>query len=114
MTTPNAGIPEVPENTLDPAAGLNDAIRVSDVILGEGRGNAFAPAARVSLSAPTTVRLVVRDQTSTFDDVRVKATLTRAGDDTAAKRHVEGRVDEDAAAAGETASDHIVCCAGLG
>ena len=33
MTTPNAGIPEVPENTLDPAAGLNDALQVIDALL---------------------------------------------------------------------------------
>lgn len=33
MTTPNAGIPEVPEGTLDPAAGLNDALRVIDALL---------------------------------------------------------------------------------
>lgn len=65
-----------------PAWGTG-AIRVSDVILGDGRGNTFAPAARVSLSAPTTVRMVVRDQSSRFDDVRVKATIARAGDDTA-------------------------------
>jgi VWFA-related protein len=58
------------------------AIRVSDVILGEGRGAAFAPAARVSLSTPMTLRMVVRDQSSEFDDVRVKATITRASDDT--------------------------------
>jgi hypothetical protein len=30
-----------------------------------------------------TVRMVVRDSSSKFDDVRVKATITRASDDTA-------------------------------
>lgn len=59
------------------------AIRVSDVILGMGRGNDFAPAGRVSSSGPMTVRMVVRDQSSKFDDVRIKATITRASDDTA-------------------------------
>lgn len=33
MTTPNTGIPEVPEGTLDPAAGLNLALRVIDALL---------------------------------------------------------------------------------
>lgn len=33
MTTPNNGIPWVPENTQDPAAGLNDALRVIDALL---------------------------------------------------------------------------------
>ena len=59
------------------------AIRVSDVIMGEGRGSSFAPAARLSMSAPMTVRMVVRDQSSKFDDVRVRATISRASDDTA-------------------------------
>jgi hypothetical protein len=59
------------------------AVRLSDVILGQGRGNDFAPAGRVSSSGPMTVRMVVRDQSSKFDDVRVKATITRASDDTA-------------------------------
>jgi len=58
-------------------------IRVSDVVLGEGRGSAFAPAARVASSDPMTVRMVVRDSSSKFDDVRVKATITRATDDAA-------------------------------
>jgi hypothetical protein len=58
------------------------AIRVSDVILGEGRGTAFAPAARVSSAGPMTMRMVVRDSSSKFDDVRVKATIARASDDT--------------------------------
>lgn len=31
--SPNNGIPYVPQNTLDPAAGLNDAIRVIDALL---------------------------------------------------------------------------------
>ena len=34
MTTPNTGIPEVPEGTLDPAAGLNLALRVIDALVG--------------------------------------------------------------------------------
>ncbi len=58
------------------------AIRVSDVVLGEGSGNTFSPAARVSSSGPMTLRMVVRDQSSKFDDVRVKATIVRASDDT--------------------------------
>ncbi len=33
MTTPNTGIPYVPENTLDPAAGLNLALNVIDALL---------------------------------------------------------------------------------
>lgn len=33
MPTPNAGIPWVPEGTLDPAAGLNDALRVIDALI---------------------------------------------------------------------------------
>lgn len=33
MNTPNAGIPYVPEGTLDPAAGLNDALDVVDALL---------------------------------------------------------------------------------
>lgn len=33
MSTPNAGIPYVPENTLDPAAGLNLALNVIDALL---------------------------------------------------------------------------------
>lgn len=33
MTTPNNAIPEVPEGTLDPAAGLNLALRVIDALL---------------------------------------------------------------------------------
>lgn len=33
MTTPNNGIPWVPENTLDPAAGLNLALKVIDALL---------------------------------------------------------------------------------
>jgi hypothetical protein len=32
MSTPNHGIPYVPENTLDPAAGLNDALNVIDAV----------------------------------------------------------------------------------
>lgn len=33
MTTPNRQIPYVPENTLDPAAGLNDSLDVIDAII---------------------------------------------------------------------------------
>lgn len=33
MSTPNTGIPYVPEGTLDPAAGLNDALDVIDALL---------------------------------------------------------------------------------
>lgn len=33
MPTPNAGIPYVPENTIDPAAGLNDSLRVIDALI---------------------------------------------------------------------------------
>lgn len=33
MSTPNRGIPYVPEGTLDPAAGLNDALDVIDALL---------------------------------------------------------------------------------
>lgn len=33
MTTPANDIPWVPENTQDPAAGLNDALRVIDALL---------------------------------------------------------------------------------
>lgn len=33
MNSANAGIPYVPEGTLDPAAGINDAIRVIDALL---------------------------------------------------------------------------------
>ena len=33
MATPNAGIPYVPENTQDPAAGLNLALNVIDALL---------------------------------------------------------------------------------
>lgn len=33
MTTPNRGIPYVPQGTLDPAAGLNDALDVIDAII---------------------------------------------------------------------------------
>jgi uncharacterized protein DUF2793 len=33
MNTPNAGIPYVPEGTLDPAAGLNDSLDVIDALL---------------------------------------------------------------------------------
>jgi len=33
MATPNAGIPYVPENTLDPAAGLNLSLNVIDALL---------------------------------------------------------------------------------
>jgi|GEM_PF-6953918 len=33
MTTPNTGIPYVPEGTLDPAAGLNLALTVIDALL---------------------------------------------------------------------------------
>ena len=33
MSSPNAGIPYVPEGTLDPAAGLNQAINVIDALL---------------------------------------------------------------------------------
>lgn len=33
MTTPNTGIPYVPEGTLDPAAGLNSALNVVDALL---------------------------------------------------------------------------------
>lgn len=33
MNTTNNNIPYVPENTVDPAAGLNDAIRVIDALL---------------------------------------------------------------------------------
>lgn len=33
MTTPNRNIPYVPENTLDPAAGTNDALDVIDAII---------------------------------------------------------------------------------
>lgn len=33
MLTPNRGIPYVPENTLDPAAGLNDSLNVIDALL---------------------------------------------------------------------------------
>lgn len=33
MTTPNTGIPYVPEGTLDPAAGLNLALNVIDALL---------------------------------------------------------------------------------
>ena len=57
-------------------------VRVSDVIFGEGRGATFAPASRVSSSGPMTMRMVVRDSSSKFDGVSVKATVTRAADDT--------------------------------
>ena len=33
MSTPNAGIPYVPENTLDPAAGLNLALNTIDALM---------------------------------------------------------------------------------
>src|SRR5690606_18524327 len=33
MSTPNTGIPYVPENTQDPAAGLNLALNVIDALL---------------------------------------------------------------------------------
>jgi len=33
MTTPNNQIPYVPENTVDPAAGLNQALNVVDALL---------------------------------------------------------------------------------
>lgn len=33
MTTPNTGIPEVPEGTLDPAAGLNLSLQVLDALV---------------------------------------------------------------------------------
>lgn len=33
MPTPNAGIPWVPEGTLDPAAGLNESLRVIDALI---------------------------------------------------------------------------------
>jgi hypothetical protein len=58
------------------------AVRLSDVIIGEGRGETFAPAARMSSSGPMTARMVVRDTSSKFDDLHVKATITRANDDT--------------------------------
>ena len=56
-------------------------VRVSDVILGEGRAMAFAPGSRVPTAGPMTMRVVLRDSASKFDNVRVKATVTRAGDD---------------------------------
>lgn len=33
MPTPNSGIPYVPENTIDPAAGLNESLRVIDALI---------------------------------------------------------------------------------
>lgn len=33
MPTPNSGIPYVPENTTDPAAGLNESLRVIDALI---------------------------------------------------------------------------------
>lgn len=33
MPTPNSGIPYVPENTIDPAAGFNDSLRVIDALI---------------------------------------------------------------------------------
>lgn len=33
MATPNNAIPYVPENTIDPAAGLNEALNIIDIIL---------------------------------------------------------------------------------
>lgn len=59
MTTPNRDIPYVPENTLDPAAGLNDSLDVIDAIIvpkvirmdltappgGEADGDLYIPAA---------------------------------------------------------------------
>lgn len=45
MNSPNTGIPYVPEGTLDPAAGLNDAIDVIDALLQTG-------VIRMDLTAP--------------------------------------------------------------
>ena len=69
------------QHTFTIPAWNTGSVRISDVILGEGRANAFAPSSRVSMSGPTTLRMVVRDQASKFENVRVRATVTRAGDD---------------------------------
>ena len=69
------------QHTFSVPAWKAGPIRVSDVILGQGKGNAFAPLARVLPESPLTLRLVLRDSSSKFEDVRVKATVTRASDD---------------------------------
>ena len=51
------------QHTFDDPGVANGSVRLSDIILGTGRANAFGPAARISASVPLTARLVVRDST---------------------------------------------------
>lgn len=70
------------QHTFDVPPWPDGAIRVSDPIFGDTGAGGFRPGARLPPGAGAlAIRVVVRDSTSGFVDVRVRALVTRAADD---------------------------------